>query len=65
MTTATITAMNKVDYSFTALRKLALNAQRQEELYAALHLALIVVFIGIMYALYKIRSDILEAIERK
>lgn len=60
-----MTTMNKVDYSFTALRKLTMNAQRQEELYAALHVALIVVFVGVMYALYQVRSDLLEAIERK
>lgn len=55
---------NKIDFSFTALRRINMAAERQEQIYVALHIALIVVFCGVLYALYTVRADVLEAIER-
>lgn len=55
--------MSAPDTSFMTLRRLDLQSERMEVLYAALHVALIAVFIGIMYALYSVRKDVLTAIE--
>lgn len=53
------------DYAPALFRRIQVASERSDNLYAALHLALIVVFMGIMIALWTIRQDLLQAIERK
>lgn len=55
--------MSAPDSSFMTLRRIDLASERMETLYTALHLALIIVFVGVMYALYTVRKDVLSAIE--
>ena len=56
--------MTSPDFAPVTLRRVALIQERMETLYSALHIALILVFVGVLCALYTMRSDILEAIER-
>jgi hypothetical protein len=56
--------MTAPDHSFLPLRRLELLSDRMEMLYTALHIALLVSFVAVLYALYTVREDILQAIER-
>jgi hypothetical protein len=57
--------MTAPDHSFLPLRRIDLLSERMDMLYSALYLALMVSFVAILYALYTVREDILQAIERK
>ncbi len=57
--------MSNPDRSFMTLRRLDLISERMDMLYTALHLALIICFVGVLVALYTIREDLLRAIEGK
>lgn len=52
------------DYSPMLFRRVALLQERTEALYTALHLAVLLVFVAILVALWIVRDDILAAIER-
>lgn len=56
--------MSQPEYAPILFRRIQVASERNEALYAALHIALIVVFMGVMIALWTVRQDLLEAIER-
>jgi hypothetical protein len=57
--------MTNPDYQPLTLRRVALISERLDMVYAAIHVSMVVIFIGVLAALYIVREDILAAIERK
>lgn len=57
--------MAQPDYSPAIFRRIHVMSERMDMLYTALHFALILIFIGLMVALYTVRQDLLKAIEGK
>lgn len=55
--------MPEPDYSPALFRRIHVMSERMDMLYTALHLAVILVFAGLMLALYTVRKDLLKAIE--
>lgn len=55
--------MSEPDYQPITLRRVAVLSERVEAIYLALHIALVVIFVGILYALYTVREDILNAMK--
>lgn len=45
------------------LRRLELATERSELLYSSLYAAILISFVGVLYALYSVRKDILKAVE--
>lgn len=56
--------MAEPDYSPIVFRRIAALSDRMDMLYTALHLALVVVFVGVMVALYTLRKDLIGEINK-
>jgi ABC-type Fe3+ transport system permease subunit len=55
--------MASPDFAPMTLRRVAIMEDRLETLHLALHVTLIVIFVGLMIALYTVREDILKAVK--